>query len=472
MNLETVNQAPTTRAYWNRKGFRYGVFGILALIFIVNRNPYVGFDDGLTFLYAARFEFDPATNATSHFFYLNFQHLLVSAFSFVNPVTVLTLFSIASAMGCLGLLYRMGLMFTPHRGMALVPVVMLGLAFTFWQQSEIIEVYAFNNLIFSAYFYLALKDIVAGKRHNRLWVSLLLGIALLTHIQHILSLPFFIFYIWGRNGLKVPQKLLAMLPWMALMSILFILPLITHRNPVSAVFFEKQFQDEVLGMDPIVLGKGILMGIGFLIYNFHLGLGFMFDGAFRLWKEKRGLALWLLLLLLPYLAFAFKYSVRDNHVFFLIPYLILSLLAVFSLERLAPKIGPRMKWIFPAMIVLPIVFYASATLIGREWGPLKAYDHDKAYKGGVVHLLWPGQFWAKDPLRIAWNEAHLCQTDPADKIEEWNFKTAVRYLQKECEGNVGTDRSGWTAYPPLSAQVDSCFFNCPELRRLNQNFSE
>jgi hypothetical protein len=432
-----------------RRWFTWAVFGALGVVYLLNRSPYVGFNDGLSFLLAAETGFDLATNATSHFLYNNLLHILVKVFFFLPPVLVLTLFSVGCALGTLGVVYRIGRLLGAGEGMALLPVVVLGMSFTYWQQAEIIEVYAFNNLVFSGFLFFALRDIVGrgpmgrrglvAARGGYLMVSALLGIGLLTHIQHVLSIPFFLIYLLGGGRFSLVQKVLGMVPWMVLGSLLFILPLVTGLNTWKAVFFESKFQDELLGMDVWALGKGALLGLGILVYNFHLGLWFVARGWSRFWKLHRGVA-WLLISLgLPYLGFAMKYAVNDNHVFYLCFYIVMVLPLVFAFDGTGRDVvadagGLRpLRWIFPVGFLLPVLIYASATLLlAPRIGALQRYDVEKNYKGGVVHLLWPGKAWARDPLEIAWRHAYLCERRYQDSPHEWNYAAAVAYCKILC----------------------------------------
>ena len=241
--------------------------------------------------------------------------------------------------------------------------------------------YAFNNLLFSGFAFAALKDILSHQRRNYLLLSLLLGLGLLTHIQHILSIPFFLAYLWWRNDLRIAQKILGMLPWMALMSILFILPALTHQHSLRAVFFESKFQDELLGVDLLVMINGLVLGTAMLVYNFQLLLVPIGLGWWQLWKVNRRLMIWLLVLALPYLAFAVKYSVNDNHVFYLCFYIVLVLPLVFFAADQAMKRPRMLGWLFPAAWVLPIVMYAAATILAPNVGGLARYDAQKAFKG-------------------------------------------------------------------------------------------
>ncbi|MFN8397579.1 MAG: hypothetical protein U0176_23365 [Bacteroidia bacterium] len=424
--------AETTNSHsiWERRWAPFAVMAAFALLYFLNRSPFVGFNDGLSFLLSASTGWDLATNATSHFLYNNLQHLLLTVLPFLPHVLVLTSFSILCALGTLWLVYKSGRLFTQSQAAALLPVIVLGVSFTFWQQSEIIEVYAFNGLIFMGYLHLALRDIVAGTRRYAMVVSALLGLGLLTHIQHILSIPFFLVWIWGRNPLSIAKRLLAMVPWMALGSLLFILPAVTGLNTWQSVFFESKFQDELLGMDIRALLKGVALGLGMLAYNFLLLWIPIGRGWRRLWREKRKTFLWLALLGLPYLGFAMKYAVNDNHVFYLCFHFVLLLpLAIWADARDRKSF----KWLFPAAFVLPILVYAATTWMAPLVPALRHYDEAKAYKGGVTHLLWPGKAWAKDPLELAKALFAVNPYPNEDEAPEWNFKVAVDYLfdQKE-----------------------------------------
>ena len=404
------------------------VLGFLAGLFLLNRSPFVGFNDGMSFLYAAETGFDLGTNATSHFLYNNLQHILVKVFFFVPPVLLLTLFSIVCSLIALWLFAKIAGLFTQNRFAIAATTLLLGVSFTFWQQSEIIEVYAFNNMLFLSYVWLALRDVLKSKgRANALFVSLLLGIGLLTHIQHILSIPFFLIYLWKGDFLSVKRKVLLMLPWMSLMSILFILPMALKTHSLGAVFVESQFKQDVFGLQPMVLLKGIGLGLGMLLYNFILGLVFVAMGWRRMLKESKESAYWLLALLVPYAGFAFKYSVNDNHVFFLCAYFILLLPAVLSLEKVTGN--TKRGGILGGLILVPIATYWMMTIFALQVPQLAKYDELKAYKGGVHHLFWPGKASAPDPLQLALEIQHDNSEDAIRLKTEWNYETAIQYLE-------------------------------------------
>ncbi|HHG86484.1 MAG TPA: hypothetical protein ENJ82_17165 [Bacteroidetes bacterium] len=428
MSTKSVNL--NRRSYWEHPYFSWGIFGMLAMLFLLNRSPYPGFDDGMGFLLEAESGFNFHTNATNHFLYINLSHLLVKLFFFIPAVWVLTLLPIFFSLAALWRVYQIGKLFVAPNLVALMPVIILGLSFTFWQQTEIIEVYAFNNYLFLSFIYFAFKDILRGKRQHFLFVSLFLGIGLLTHIQNILSLPFFLFYIFSKNELKLGQKVLSTLIVAALFFILFIPALFFDLNSISEIFFDRKFRGNVLGFDIMTLLTGMQKGMIYMAYNFHLFLLFIMFGWFRMWKVRRSMFYIFLLITLPYLGFAIKYNVNDNHVFFLIANIILVIPSLFTFEFLAMKLLPYMTWMLPMMFMMSPMIYGAATIMTPGKVDLVTrYDQEKAYKGGAVHLLWPGKAWAKDPLKLA-EKIYLKDPTAYSRGEiEWNYPAAIEYLK-------------------------------------------
>lgn len=418
------------RAYWETPWFKWILFGMIAMVYLINRSPYPGFDDGLGFLLDAETGFNFHTNATNHVLFNNLQHLLAKMFFFVPAPLVLSLLTIMCALGTLYGIFRISNLLTGPMVTSFMPVIILGFSFTFWQQSEIIEVYAFNNLLFVHFVYFALKDLLRGQRNHYLLVSLLLGLALLTHIQNILSIPFFLYYLLWKNELPASKKVLALLLTGGLFFLLFIPPLLGNMNTASAVFFDRKFKGNVMGFDFAALLKGAGKSAVYLIYNFHMFLLFIMHGWYRMWKDRRSLFGLLALLLLPYLGFALKYNVNDNHVFFLISYIVMLLPSVFSFVALAMRLMPYLSWMMPMMLMMSPMLYGMAAMMAKKKVDFVArYDVEKAYKGGATHLLWPGKAWAKDPLALA-KVYYLNDPEAFDRGEiEWNYPAAIELLR-------------------------------------------
>jgi len=426
--MSEIFRVPRKR-YWDFPVFRWVLFGMVGMIYLIGRSPHVGFNDGLSFLLEAEQGFSPYTNATSHFLYNNLQHILLEVFSFLPSVLVLTMFSMVCSLLTLGRLYQLVRLFGTPPITWIIPPLVLALSFTFWQQSEIIEVYAFNNLIFINFFYFALKDLLHNESKYTLLVGALLGIGLLTHIQHLLSVPFFIYYL-VRVGKNNPLRAVGALGIAGILFfVLFLPPLTSDTNSIASIFFDNQFQSELLGFDMAQLMDGMGKAMMYMMYNFHMFTLAAIVGWVIMFRDRRSLFWQLLLLFVPYFGFAVKYSVADNHVFFLISYLIFLVPSVFTLMAIAMKMLPYMNIMFPMMLMMGPMMYMMATMYAKDSPRFADYQVEKAYKGGVKHLLWPMKNNAPDPLELA---DALRKNDPGayERGEvEWNYPAALALLE-------------------------------------------
>jgi len=260
-------------------------------------------------------------------------------------------------------------------------------------------------------------------------VGLLLGLGFLTHIQHLLSVPFFIYYLVraGRGqGLRVVGAIgIAG----ALFGVLFLPPLLADTNSVASIFFDNQFQGAVMGFDMAVLMDGMGKAMMYMMYNFHMFTLAAIAGWVILFRDRRSLFWQLLLVFVPYFGFAVKFSVADNHVFFLISYIVFLVPSVFTLMALAMRMLPYMSVMFPMMLMMGPMMYMGATMYAQKADRFAEYRTEKAYKGGVKHLLWPMKNGAPDPLALA---EDLRREDPGayERGEvEWNYPAALALLE-------------------------------------------
>lgn len=419
-------ESSTVRDWFREHWSVLGVFGFLTVIYLVNRSPHPGFHDSLSWLFGAVDGFDFNTNATSHFLYRNVLYILASALPFISPITLLTLFTVLFSLLCLWRIYQIVQIWFPGQFPGLFVVLLLGLSFTWWQQSEIIEVYTFNSFFFLSFLLYAFRDIQAGERNRVVWVGVWLAIGLLTHIQHILSIPFFLWYVLFAP-VKPGKRILALsLP--VLSFLLLLVPVwILHLHSVSAIFFDNHFRSNVMEVQFMDLVKSGVSSIGFFCYNFHVFAVFILIGIYQLFKtERKSFWAWLIILG-PYLAFALKYNVSDAHIFFLPTYLLLGIASSWGWHAIWEE-KKRPRWIaMTALLVFPILLYSTAFFVGNRVPQLEDLKAKKAYKGGIAYFIFPGKRQAKDPLALA-QEMRETGTLPAH-ASEWNVPNAVAYLK-------------------------------------------
>ena len=408
----------------NNKWLVFPILGVIAAVYVWHQSPYASFHDSLGFLYEAMHGFRLTTNATNHFLYINFQHVLLTLFSFADPVRVMTGVSFVSSLIALYILYRLCLQVTQHPFAAVAVLPVLAFSYTWWRQSEIIEVYTFHAIILLFYMLLGMKDVLKGKSEHWVWISLLIGLGCLTHIQHVLSGPFFLYYLltgtlsWKQRGLAVAIA-------GGIFSLLLIPPLLLDAHPVISIFFESQFRDNVTGFDLYDLFKGTIKSLGFLAYNFHIFLLPMVIGAVQLWKHQRTAFWFLASFILPYYGFGMKYNVNDAYVFFLSSYLPLSVCIAVGIDHLIQKKKALLYLALPFVLLASPMLYSGVLWTTQQLPTAKIMEQKKEYKGGMKHLFWPGKRYANDPLEMARS------LDPADtNTVEWNLVMALKVLEE------------------------------------------
>ncbi|MEL7530609.1 MAG: DUF2723 domain-containing protein [Bacteroidota bacterium] len=381
-----------------RLGIWEGLFyAALLLIYGLSRNPYPEFGDSLGFVYHASIGFDWATNATSHFLYANLNHVLVVLLPFLSPVLVLSLVSLLFGILSVEQLRQLGLSLKLEPAAALFAAAIFALGFSWWRQVVTIEVYSMQLFWVLRMLVLMSRDEEEGIYRRGWWVSLLYGLSLLAHIQNLLLLPLWLYYYWrGRTRhVSMVSAVLAIL----LFGVLFISASLRGTNTYAAIFFDRQFQGEVMQFEMLTILKGFARSLGYLAYNFHV---FLVPIAWGLWLWLRERKAWILALIgasLLFWGFAMRYNVNDNYVFFLMPYGVLAIAGGLGYQKIAQ--GRKWEqWGF-ALSSLSILVYLLALFAATQVPELNRWAEPKAYKGGLKYYLYPGRASAPDPVKLA-----------------------------------------------------------------------
>ncbi|MEM7655994.1 MAG: DUF2723 domain-containing protein [Bacteroidota bacterium] len=298
---------------------------LLAAIYLMTRNPFASFGDSLGMLYHASLGVDWATNATSHFLYVNFCALSLKLLPFLDQVLVLSLISWAFALLSLHRFGQLLKLAGSSEGLAAFLLLVMGLSFTWWRQAVMIEVYTLSCWVGLSVVWAMVKDELASQKKNQqAWlIGLWLGLALLAHIQFVLLTPVIGWHFWRRRASGISPALGTIGVTILVSSPLWILPLLLGTHSLKAVFFDQGYQDQVLQTDLASLVKGSLRSLGYLLYNFHVWVALIAWGLWKNWQKNR---YWLWLAGLgggPLWVFAMRYDVTDNYVFFLFPYFLL-----------------------------------------------------------------------------------------------------------------------------------------------------
>jgi hypothetical protein len=129
-------------------------FAILFLLFLFYNyfsNTCIGFGDTLGFVWYSDQKFDWDTSANSHFGYVALLRLFVIALPMVKVFHIASMVSIISALITLYLVAYIVFQLTQKVIISLIAMLSLGFSFTFWRQTEIVEVYTLNMIFVSLF---------------------------------------------------------------------------------------------------------------------------------------------------------------------------------------------------------------------------------------------------------------------------------------------------------------------------------
>lgn len=409
----------------------YLVLSAVAVQYLLTRNPHVNFGDSLGFLVFAVEGWDLHTNATSHFLYNNLNHLAVLLLPNWDPVRLLTGLSTVYALLTLLQVYRTALMLHSDRLAAALATTVLGLCFTYWRQSVIIEVYSLNSLLVASMIFHLLKSRSGESKDQALAVSVWYGLSLLTHIQNILLLPVYLLFLWYRPVQSRKLTSLGVAVWISISSILVLLPVFLKTHSIASVFFDNQYQATVLSLNIRDLGIGTLRSLGYLVYNFHIFLLCIGYGIRHLYQQDKQLLTFAALFGLPIWLFAMRYNVSDNYVFFLTPYLVLALISTFGFAALLTWMRPSRFWLLAGSVaVIPAVVYGLVLVAALQIPQIQKFNEQAKPKGGLAYYLWPGQSSSADPLELAveiYRHPNISQASIFPGFDRYEY--AIRYLK-------------------------------------------
>ncbi|MEY8758597.1 protein O-mannosyl-transferase family [Chryseobacterium tongliaoense] len=360
------------------KKYSFSLFFSLLLIgiiyaFSVSEDPALGDSLGFTLQGYNGFLFD--SNATNHILFSNFLSLLYKILPFINVHFLFVGVSIFCALLSLFYLNTLLEITGVSRRSSLICILLLGLSFTFWRQSIITEVYTFY-LVFVILFLIHLFKFLQEKTSRHFYyLSFFLGLLFLIHIQTILFIPLYAYFLFKNFSFIKRQFFYGLLITIALFSILLIPPVL-GRHSFAAIFTDNAYEDSLFNFNPGLIFKSIIKNAGFLIYNFQFFIIFLFPGI----KNKKHLD-YIIIGILPFLAFCIKHTISDIYVFHLVPYLLLLIVIGRGLDRF-----PGIYLLTP--VILPLFYFLSFKIVEKtSFG--KQFEKEKGYKGGTRYMLFP-----------------------------------------------------------------------------------
>ena len=447
--LTTPAQLPALPYPW----YFFAAWLFLGLTYAYGRCQGINYGDAVLFIQAVQNGFNPDTNAGGHFLYINALAAALPLWPWGTLPEKMVWVSVLFGWLSMGQWYRIGYRLCGSAPAAVLAMLLAGLGFTFWREAEIIEVHTPGSFLFSLMLYPLLTDLLqaaearkntgspiqakAGnaaplfRRTNE--TSFFFGLALLLHIQYVLLMPAYLWYLWRSHSNH--KRILALLVLTASTSLLWLLPLLLHTHPLKALFFDNLYSVSWLVSTPASVVKQAGAGLFYLLYNYHFYVPVIGIGVWQAFKKQREVTLLLLLICAAFWAYCLRCTGPDVYQFYTVPNLIAALLAAdgnrYLLEANLPVkrllrfgIGPLLA----LQAFLPLCFYAALPALAAQTKTGKALNDAKAYKGGLQYLMQPSM--RRNPgIEVAAKTIYEQKRVPAGFMEfYWNYKPAILYL--------------------------------------------
>ena len=365
-------------------------------------------------------DFVMSTSTYAHFLFTNTLIVLKKIFSFVESSEIGRFLVITSSCVSLVLLYKTVLTLTRDYFSSFFSAVIFGLSFTFWRNSEIIEIYTFNLVWIALFLLFSVKFLLTQKGTPLLLASLFLGISLFSHIQNILMVPaLLLLLIWGRDQrTSLSSLLIFAFSVLALISV----PLL-KGEPVAGVFSTGTVLDTFQYAAVI---KSFAGAVGYIFYNFWYFVLFSVLGLIHMYKNHYRIFLFFISAAVPVFLFSVIFSVSDNYVFFLPFNFILAILCGVGICRMKERKAVRI--IAFSSLLVPAFYWISLQAVSTT-AKGKSFGESKAYKGGLPYYMLP---WMKNNVGIL--EFTIDGRTARDRME-WMTKSAEEFIRlKKAQG--------------------------------------
>jgi len=361
---------------------------------------------------------ETTATATSHFLYIN-TVIFIKNLLDINAIEASRFLVVSSGAATVSVVYLTVKSISKTEWASLTAAFVFGFSFSFWRNAEIVEVYTYNSLWISFFFFSIIRSFTEKKRIYILLSSLFLGISLWVHIQNILLIPaLLVFLFYFRNEKKYAAA--SLLIFAVLFSSLFILN-ISQGLPFKSPYSSDQgtWVEDSLKKSAVQYVKDFFQSFAYLIYNFNIFTYFGIAGILLLYKVNRKMFFIFTTGAVCVYGFATFYAVSDNYVFFL-PFNIIFALAIgYSLSSSKFSRLKKFSWVCLLIPVGYLLLYKTISLTEKG----KEFHAFKEYKGGLDYYVLP---WMNNNVGIL--EFTLDKKQAPEPIE-WMTISAVEYIK-------------------------------------------
>ncbi|MGE8537617.1 MAG: protein O-mannosyl-transferase family [Chryseobacterium sp.] len=361
---------------------------------------------------------ETTASATSHFLYTN-TVIFIKNLAGINAIEASRFLVVFSGAATVSVIYLTVKSISKTEWASLTAAFVFGFSFSFWRNAEIVEVYTYNSLWVSLFFFSVIKTFTGNKRIYIVLSSVFLGISLWVHIQNILLIPaLLIFLFYFRNEKKYTAASLFI--FAALFGSLFILN-ISQGLPFKSPYSSDQgtWVEDSLKKSTVQYVKDFFQSFAYLIYNFNVFTFFGVAGVLMLYKTNRKMFFVFAAGAVCVYGFSTFYAVSDNYVFFLPFNIIFALSIGYGLSSAKYARLRRFSWVCLLIPAGYLLFYKVAFLTEKG----KEFHTSKEYKGGLDYYVLP---WMNNNVGIL--EFTIDKKQAPEPIE-WMTISAVEYIK-------------------------------------------
>lgn len=379
----------------------------------------IPFADCVGFVFSAeKGIWETTATATSHFLYIN-TVIFIKNLIGINAIEASRFLVVSSGAATVSVIYLTVKSISKTEWASLTAAFVFGFSFTFWRNAEIVEVYTYNSLWVSLFFFSMIKSFTENKRIYILLSSLFLGISLWVHIQNILLIPaLVVFLFYFRNEKK--YAVVSLLIFAALFSSLFVLN-ISQGLPFKSPYSSDQgtWVEDSLKKDTFQYVKDFFQSLGYLLYNFNLFTYFGIAGILLLYKTNRKMFFVFTVGAVCVYGFSTFYAVSDNYVFFLPFNIIFALSIGYGLSSTKYTSLRKFSWVCLLIPVGYLLVYKVILLTEKG----KEFHTFKEYKGGLNYYALP---WMNNNVGIL--EFTIDKKQAPEPID-WMTISAIEYIK-------------------------------------------
>ncbi|MET3538774.1 protein O-mannosyl-transferase family [Chryseobacterium limigenitum] len=398
------------------------LFLLFFLIYYIGSFSRIPFADSVDFvLLAEKGKYMQTATATTHFLYTN-TVIFIKNITGLNAIEASRLLIICCAAATVAIVYLTVKVLVKSDWVSIMAAFIFGFSFTFWKNTEIVEVYTYNTLWISLFFFCIIKTFQSKESKYIVLSAVFLGVSLWLHIQNILLIPAFLLFLFY---FKTEKKSVysSLFTFVAIFASMFILNSLSGL-PLNSPFSTDRghWIEDTFKKNPTQCIQDLLKSVIYLLYNFNLFTVFGIIGIISLYKTNRKMFYVFFVGSLCVYGFSTFYAVSDNYVFF-IPFNLIFALSIgygISLSFTKYPLIKKLSWV---CLLIPVFYFLSFKMV-MSTSRGKEFHSFKSYKGGLNYYMLP---WMNNNVGIL---EFTVDKKTAPEPMSWMTESAEGYIKE------------------------------------------